>query len=147
MLGIKPDIFTATSDHFERMMQSCEDLIRSGDAYADDTDGEKMRAERETRQESSQRNNRMNENFLGLVLHLYLTGVAMLVHKASSDLPKRDIFGVIFSKICPSRFSYLKTLTWALEQRLDKIQILNYVRLSFNRDVDISITIKYHYTH
>ena len=57
MLGIKPDMFTATSDHFERIQQSCEDLIRSGDAYADDTDGEKMRMERESRQQSSNRNN------------------------------------------------------------------------------------------
>uniref|UniRef100_H2Z6K5 Bifunctional glutamate/proline--tRNA ligase n=1 Tax=Ciona savignyi TaxID=51511 RepID=H2Z6K5_CIOSA len=62
MLGLKPDIFTCTSDHFQRILDACEGLIRSGDAYADDTDGEKMRAERETRQESANRNNSVEKN-------------------------------------------------------------------------------------
>ena len=57
LLGLKPDIFSSTSDHFERIQRSCEDLIRSGDAYADDTDAEQMKAEREARQESKNRNN------------------------------------------------------------------------------------------
>lgn len=57
LLGLKPDIFSCTSDHFERIQQSCEDLIKSGDAYSDDTDAEQMKAERESRQESKNRNN------------------------------------------------------------------------------------------
>lgn len=57
MLGIKPDIFTCTSDHFELIMQYAENLIKSGDFYADDTPLEQMRAEREQRAESKNRNN------------------------------------------------------------------------------------------
>jgi glutamyl-tRNA synthetase len=36
-LGIKIDRLTYTSDYFEQLYKSCEDLIRSGKAYADDT--------------------------------------------------------------------------------------------------------------
>nr|CAB3243111.1 bifunctional glutamate/proline--tRNA ligase [Phallusia mammillata] len=62
MLGIKPDIFTCTSDHFQRIMDSAEMMIRNGDAYADDCDMETMRAERESRTESKHRNNSVDKN-------------------------------------------------------------------------------------
>uniref|UniRef100_F6T8P3 Bifunctional glutamate/proline--tRNA ligase n=1 Tax=Ciona intestinalis TaxID=7719 RepID=F6T8P3_CIOIN len=62
MLGLEPDVFTFTSDHFQRIFDACEALIRSSDAFADDTDGEKMRSERESRQESANRNNSVEKN-------------------------------------------------------------------------------------
>lgn len=49
MLDIKPDFFTFTSDHFERIKECAELLIKSGDAYVDNTDVDTMRSEREAR--------------------------------------------------------------------------------------------------
>jgi len=58
MLKIKPDIFTYTSDYFDTMLDMCENImLKEGLAYVDDTDGDKMRLEREQRMESINRNN------------------------------------------------------------------------------------------
>ncbi|KAI0212898.1 Bifunctional glutamate/proline--tRNA ligase [Lamellibrachia satsuma] len=62
MLGLKPDVFTFTSDHFERLLSLCEKMIESGKAYVDDTDAETMKKEREERVESAARNNSVAEN-------------------------------------------------------------------------------------
>ncbi|XP_050737054.1 bifunctional glutamate/proline--tRNA ligase-like [Eriocheir sinensis] len=62
LLQVKPDIFTHTSDHFDRMMQMCEQLLRQALAYCDDTDAETMKKEREERQESKNRNNPVEKN-------------------------------------------------------------------------------------
>ena len=63
MLGIKPDIFTHTSDHFELMLKYCEKLMKEGKAYVDDTDPETMKKERELRQDSRNRNNGQHLSF------------------------------------------------------------------------------------
>ncbi|PIO27783.1 hypothetical protein AB205_0183640, partial [Aquarana catesbeiana] len=55
MLQIKPDQFTYTSDHFEKIIQYAEKLINEGKAYVDDTPPEQMKAEREQRTESKHR--------------------------------------------------------------------------------------------
>lgn len=57
MLQIKPDQFTYTSDHFEKIIQYAEKLINEGKAYVDDTPPEQMKAEREQRTESKHRSN------------------------------------------------------------------------------------------
>jgi bifunctional glutamyl/prolyl-tRNA synthetase len=57
MLGIKYDRFTHTSDHFDRLLELCEKMIRDGKAFVDDTDPEKMKKEREERVDSKNRNN------------------------------------------------------------------------------------------
>lgn len=58
LLKIKPDVFTYTSDYFDKMLDMCENgMIKQGLAYVDDTDGDKMRLEREQRVESINRNN------------------------------------------------------------------------------------------
>lgn len=57
MLKIKPDTFTYTSDYFDTMLVMCENLLKSGHAFVDNTDGDKMRLEREQRIESVNRNN------------------------------------------------------------------------------------------
>lgn len=62
MLGIKPDIYTFTSDSFPLIQDMCERLLRQGDAYVDDTDAETMKKEREARQESKHRNNSVKKN-------------------------------------------------------------------------------------
>lgn len=46
MLGVKGDQLTHTSDHFDYLQECCEQLIREGKAYADDTAQEQMRQER-----------------------------------------------------------------------------------------------------
>ena len=57
MLGVKYDIFTHTSDHFDLIARYCEQLIKEGKAYCDDTDAETMKAEREQRTQSKNWNN------------------------------------------------------------------------------------------
>ncbi|XP_075719467.1 bifunctional glutamate/proline--tRNA ligase isoform X6 [Rhinoderma darwinii] len=62
MLQIKPDQFTYTSDHFERIIEYAQKLIREGKAYVDDTPAEQMKAEREQRTVSKHRNNAVEKN-------------------------------------------------------------------------------------
>ncbi|KAG1651553.1 Bifunctional glutamate/proline--tRNA ligase [Nymphon striatum] len=62
MLEIYPDIFTHTSDHFEYMLQCCEKMIKECKAYVDDTDPEKMKIERESREDSVNRGNSVEKN-------------------------------------------------------------------------------------
>ncbi|XP_063159695.1 bifunctional glutamate/proline--tRNA ligase isoform X4 [Candoia aspera] len=62
MLHIKPDQFTYTSDHFEKIMKYAEKLIHEGKAYVDDTPAEQMKMEREQRIESKHRNNSVEKN-------------------------------------------------------------------------------------
>ena len=62
LLKVKPDIFSFTSDHFEKMLTMAEDMIRKGDAYCDDTPGEQMKEEREQRIEGKHRNNKPEVN-------------------------------------------------------------------------------------
>lgn len=57
LLEIKPDEFTHTSSYFDLMLELCEKLMREGKAYVDDTEPEQMKAEREQRTESKNRNN------------------------------------------------------------------------------------------
>ncbi|KAG8584421.1 hypothetical protein GDO81_008827 [Engystomops pustulosus] len=62
LLQIKPDQFTYTSDHFEKIIQYAEKLIREGKAYVDDTPAEQMKAEREQRVASKHRSNPVEKN-------------------------------------------------------------------------------------
>lgn len=61
-LEITPDRFTFTSDYFELLLQKCEELLKKGLAYVDDTDAETMKAEREQRVESKNRANTVEQN-------------------------------------------------------------------------------------
>lgn len=60
MLGIIPDVWSRTSNHFNLLQDYCEQLIKDGKAYVDDTDAETMKKERETRTESRNRDNGMH---------------------------------------------------------------------------------------
>ncbi|XP_021352848.1 bifunctional glutamate/proline--tRNA ligase-like, partial [Mizuhopecten yessoensis] len=62
MLGIKYDIFSHTSDHFDLILSLGEKLIRQGKAYADNTDPETMKKEREERANSKNRANSVEKN-------------------------------------------------------------------------------------
>jgi len=74
MLGIKPDLFSFTSDHFQLILDSAEKLIKSSDAFVDDVDAETMRGEREARQESKNRNNcNFRVRFKKYIKHRFLT--------------------------------------------------------------------------
>ena len=72
MLGITYDKLTHTSDHFDSLIKYCEQMIKVGKAYVDDTDPETMKKEREERAVSKNRN---NSEFLFLfciiVMNLY----------------------------------------------------------------------------
>ena len=46
LLQIKFDKFSHTSDHFDLLMEKCEQLLREGKAFADDTPAEQMAQER-----------------------------------------------------------------------------------------------------
>ncbi|CAN7984851.1 unnamed protein product, partial [Ixodes hexagonus] len=61
-LEITPDRYTFTSDYFELLLQKCEELLKKGLAYVDDTDAETMKAEREQRQDSKNRGNSVEKN-------------------------------------------------------------------------------------
>ncbi|CDS37907.1 glutamyl tRNA synthetase cytoplasmic [Echinococcus multilocularis] len=61
-LGVKWDTLSYTSNYFDRMIELCTQLISDGKAYADDTDLETMRSQREARQESACRNNSVEKN-------------------------------------------------------------------------------------
>jgi len=63
LLKIKPDIFTYTSDYFDKMLDICENImLKKGLAYVDDTEADQMRLEREQRVESVNRNNSIEKN-------------------------------------------------------------------------------------
>lgn len=57
MLEVKPDLFTHTSQYFDLMLQYCEQMLKEGKAYVDDTEPEQMKKEREQRIESPNRSN------------------------------------------------------------------------------------------
>ena len=46
LLGLKPDIFSHTSDHFELLLTYAEKMLRDGTAYVDDTEPEVMKQQR-----------------------------------------------------------------------------------------------------
>ncbi|KAM0786047.1 hypothetical protein ACM66B_006858 [Microbotryomycetes sp. NB124-2] len=46
LLGLKPDAQSYTSDYFDQLHIYCVQMIKDGNAYADDTEQEKMRDER-----------------------------------------------------------------------------------------------------
>jgi len=50
-------MYSYTSDHFDALQSLCERMIREGKAFADDTDPETMKKEREERMDSKNRNN------------------------------------------------------------------------------------------
>nr|XP_054758957.1 bifunctional glutamate/proline--tRNA ligase-like isoform X2 [Lytechinus pictus] len=62
MLGIKPDIFTHTSDSFDLIQSYAEKLIKEGKAYCDDTNPELMKKEREQRTYSKNYDNSVEKN-------------------------------------------------------------------------------------
>ncbi|TKR96186.1 hypothetical protein L596_010242 [Steinernema carpocapsae] len=62
LLHIVPDLWTHSSDHFDTMLDLCEQLLKQGKAFVDDTDVETMRTEREERKESVNRSNSPEKN-------------------------------------------------------------------------------------
>ncbi|XP_052767806.1 bifunctional glutamate/proline--tRNA ligase-like [Mya arenaria] len=62
MLGVKYDRFTHTSDHFDKLLELCERMIREGKAYVDDTEPEQMKKEREERVNSKNWDNSVEKN-------------------------------------------------------------------------------------
>ncbi|EAZ51461.1 glutamate--tRNA ligase, partial [Cryptosporidium parvum Iowa II] len=62
ILGITPFNVSFTSDHFDTIMNYCEEMFKLGKAYVDDTCVEVMREERGKGIESKNRNNSVDEN-------------------------------------------------------------------------------------
>ncbi|XP_049878021.1 bifunctional glutamate/proline--tRNA ligase isoform X2 [Pectinophora gossypiella] len=62
MLEIKWDMFTHTSQYFELMLQMCEQLIKEGKAFVDDTPADQMKTEREQKTPSKNRDNSVAQN-------------------------------------------------------------------------------------
>ena len=61
-LGVRPDKVTYTSDSFAKCEELARGMIKAGKAYMDDTDQEKMQAERMERKDSYRRNTSPEEN-------------------------------------------------------------------------------------
>ncbi|KAK9426674.1 hypothetical protein SUNI508_00201 [Seiridium unicorne] len=62
LMGVKPDALSYTSDYFDHLYDTCLGLIKSGNAYADDTDVETMRDERGKGVASKRRDRTVEEN-------------------------------------------------------------------------------------
>ncbi|KAG4305604.1 hypothetical protein PORY_001160 [Pneumocystis oryctolagi] len=62
LLGIKGDEITFSSSYFNKTYDFCIQMIKDGNAYADDTDKETMRTERMHGIESKRRNRSIEEN-------------------------------------------------------------------------------------
>ena len=59
---MKPDKVTFTSDSFGKCEELARKMIKDGHAYMDDTDQEKMQAERMERKDSYRRNTTVEGN-------------------------------------------------------------------------------------
>lgn len=64
LLEIVPDRWTHTSDYFDVLLGFCEQLLKEGKAYVEDTCAETMRKDREKRIDSK---NRSTSNFFIIV--------------------------------------------------------------------------------
>lgn len=62
LMGIKPDATSHTSDYFDEIYRLAIQLIKQGDAYADDTEQELMRAQRADGVASARRDATVEEN-------------------------------------------------------------------------------------
>ncbi|KAJ9264612.1 hypothetical protein DTO212C5_6994 [Paecilomyces variotii] len=62
LMGIKPDKVTFSSDYFDEMYQYCIQIIKDGNAYADDTDKETMAHQRMEGLPSKNRDASVEEN-------------------------------------------------------------------------------------
>lgn len=62
LMGIKPDTTSHTSDYFDELYRYAIQLIKQGDAYADDTEQELMRAQRADGVPSARRDASVEEN-------------------------------------------------------------------------------------
>lgn len=62
LLGIRPDQVTYTSDHFSRLYEIAEQMIRDGNAYADDNEHEAMTAEKRKGLPSKRRDRPVEES-------------------------------------------------------------------------------------
>lgn len=56
LMGIKPDKTSHTSDYFQELYEYCVQMLKDGNAYADDTEQQKMRDERMEGIASARRN-------------------------------------------------------------------------------------------
>jgi len=57
ILQVKPDLFTHTSNYFQKIVEYCEEMLSEGKAYVDDTDPAKMKVDRKEKIESINRSN------------------------------------------------------------------------------------------
>lgn len=62
LLGVKPDQVTYTSDYFQDLYDRAVQMIKDGNAYADDTPQEQLQEERKNRIESTHRNDSVEDN-------------------------------------------------------------------------------------
>jgi glutamyl/glutaminyl-tRNA synthetase len=62
LLGVKPDQFTHTSDHFDTMLGLAQTLVDTGAAFVDDATAEEMSAIRMTKKPSTKRDATVAEN-------------------------------------------------------------------------------------
>ena len=72
MLQVKYDLFTHTSDHFDLISNYCEQMLRQGKAYVDDTDPVTMKEERDQKAESKNRSN-SKRIYVLITFFFYLT--------------------------------------------------------------------------
>src|SRR5690242_16592863 len=62
VMGIVGDKVSFTSDYFDYLYKQCIEIIKAGHAYADDSDGAAMKAQRDARQPSPNRDRPVEES-------------------------------------------------------------------------------------
>ncbi|KAK4541122.1 hypothetical protein LTR36_008347 [Oleoguttula mirabilis] len=62
LLGVKPDQVTYTSDYFQDLYERCVQMMKDGNAYADNSPQEQLQKERMERVESAHRNDSVEDN-------------------------------------------------------------------------------------
>lgn len=62
LLGIQPDMISYTSDYFDQIEEYAVKIIKAGKAYADDTPGDVMSAQRMAREPSVHRDDSIEDN-------------------------------------------------------------------------------------
>ena len=62
LLGVKPDQITFTSDYFQELYDMAVQMIKDGNAYADNSPQEQLQEERRERKESEHRNDSVDDN-------------------------------------------------------------------------------------
>jgi glutamyl/glutaminyl-tRNA synthetase len=112
-LGIVPDSVSHTSDSFELIMKYAIKITREGNAYMDDTTGERMSEQRMAGEESARREEPARLNLVRLVALLFAEKFQARAPEYGVELLPEDVEYVL------ANMADLKT-NWCLRAKIDQ---------------------------